>query len=138
MTIDDVIFRALMSKLATRLGIGHNHEPYVTRYDVSFEHTASKYNLGVSFRVRAESVMHGWEIHTIAGIQYHGGLPVIRDVYFVPHMPKINALMHAIPNQEHKLWNWRHTDEDGIESQILTDDEIAIVLQRIKGQIYNG
>ena len=136
MMSDDVIFRELISKFRARLGIGPNHQPYVTRYDVSFEHIASKYNLAVSVRVRAESVMHGWEIHTIAGMPYHGGLPVIRDVYFVPHMPKINALLNAIPNQEHKLWNWRHTDEDGIESQILTDDEIAVILQRIKGQIH--
>jgi hypothetical protein len=53
-------------------------------------------------------------------------------------MPKINALLYAMPNQEYKLWNWRHTDEHGVESQILTDDEIAEVLQRIKGQIYGG
>lgn len=135
---DDILFRELRKKLAARLGIDPiNHQPYVPRYDVSFEHTASKYDLGFSVRVRADNVLHGWEICTWVFLPV-SGFPGIRDVYFVPHMPKINAFLYAMPNQEYKLWNWRHTDEDGVESQILTDDEIAMVLQRIKGQVYGN
>lgn len=137
MSDDDVIFHALSAKLAARLGIGPDHQPYVPKYDVSFEHTASKYDLGFSVRVHADNVPHGWEIITGVFLPF-GRFSGIRDVYFVPRMPKINALLYAMPNQEHKLWNWRHTDEHGEESQILADDEIAVVLQRIKGQIYGG
>ncbi len=135
--MSDAAFRKLMDDAFARLGLDSNYQPPVTHYDVSFEHTASKYGLGFSVRVLARNVLHGWEVFTGVWAGYRG-LPWIKDTYFVPHMPKINALLYAMPNQEYKLWNWRHTDEHGVESQILTDDEIAEVLQRIKGQIYGG